>query len=182
MASAWVSMRVDGQDRRVSLAQPEITGQVPGLLVTVGAFGVNKYTQEVTDKLAHEGYATVAPVLYHRPGSNPLFSYMGGDAEVHTKATAGAFHWHLAGDRPFALRTCSARCWGISAHSTGAQRPTKCAGSEPNRKHTAESAISQSTQAPTVASTVMSARATHAEASQDAWGRTLGWFQRYLKA
>lgn len=22
----------------------------------------------------------------------------------------------------------------------------------------------------------------HAEASQDAWGRTLGWFQRYLKA
>jgi Dienelactone hydrolase family len=176
MASARVSIRVDGQDRRISLAQPEITGQVPGLLVTVGAFGVNKHTQEVTDKLAHEGYAAVAPVLYHRLGSNPLFSYVGDDAEVHTKATAGAFHWHSAGERPFALRTCSARCWGISAHSTGARRPTKCAGSEPNRKHTAESAIPQSTQAPTMASTVMSARATMPRLHRTPGGERSGGF------
>jgi dienelactone hydrolase len=90
---------------RVYLAQPETTGQVPGLLVIMEAFGVNKHIQEVTDKLTREGYVAVAPVLYHRLGSNPLFSHTGDDAESRTKAMGGAFHWHLAGDRP--LRTHS---------------------------------------------------------------------------
>jgi dienelactone hydrolase len=109
MASEWVSILVDGRDMRVYLPPPETTGQVLGVPVTMEAFGVNQYTQEVADKLAREGYVAVALVLYHRLGSNPLFSDTGDEAEARTKATAGAFHWHLSGGRPFE-RTPNVQC------------------------------------------------------------------------
>src|SRR5688572_20471165 len=88
MASEWVSILVDGQDMRVYLSQPETTGKVPGVLMIMEAFGANKRIQEATDKLAREGYVAVAPVLYHRLGSNPLFSYTGEAAEARTTAMA----------------------------------------------------------------------------------------------
>jgi carboxymethylenebutenolidase len=100
MASEWVSTLVDGQDMRVYLSQPETTGKVPGVLVIMEAFGVNKHTQAVTDKLAREGHVAVAPVLYHRLGANPVLSYTGDDAEARTKAMAGVSHWPLAKDHP----------------------------------------------------------------------------------
>jgi carboxymethylenebutenolidase len=59
---------------------------------------VNKHIQEVTDKLSREGYVAVAPVLYHRLGSNPLFSYMGEDAEARTKAMGGLSDAELVQD------------------------------------------------------------------------------------
>ena len=62
---------------RSYLSQPEPPGKVPGVLVITEAFGVNNYIQEVTDKPSREGCAAVAPVLYHRLGSNPLFSRAG---------------------------------------------------------------------------------------------------------
>jgi carboxymethylenebutenolidase len=86
MASEWVSILVDGQDMRAYVSQPETAGKVPGVIVIMEAFGVNKHIQEVTDKFSREGYVVVAPVLYHRLGSNPLFSYTGEDAEARTKA------------------------------------------------------------------------------------------------
>ena len=86
MASEWVSILVDGQDMRAYVSQPETTGKVPGVIVVMEAFGVNKHIQEVTATLAREGYVAVAPVFYHRLGSNPLFSYTGEDAEARTKA------------------------------------------------------------------------------------------------
>ena len=183
MASEWVSTLVDGQDMRVYLSEPETTGKVPGVLVIMEAFGVNQHVQAEADKLAREGNVAVAPVLYHRLGSNPVFGYTGDDAEARTKAMAGASHWPLAKDHPLsnALRTCSARCWGVSARSTGTRRPTKCAGSKPNRTHTAKSAVSKPTQAPIMASTVTSARATMPRLHKTPGGRTLGRFQRYLK-
>ncbi|MGH8068946.1 MAG: dienelactone hydrolase family protein [Candidatus Entotheonellia bacterium] len=86
MASEWVSILVDGQDMRAYVSQPETTGKVPGVIVIMEAFGVNKHIQEVTATLSREGYVAVAPVLYHRLGSHPLFSYTGEDAEMRTKA------------------------------------------------------------------------------------------------
>ena len=47
-------------------------GKVPGGIVIMEAFGVNKHSQKVADKLPTEGYEAVAPVLYHRVGSNPI--------------------------------------------------------------------------------------------------------------
>ena len=86
MASEWIGILVDGRDMRAYLSRPETTGKVPGVVVITEDFGVNKHIQEVTDKLSREGYVAVAPVLYHRLGSNPLFSYTGEDADARTGA------------------------------------------------------------------------------------------------
>jgi hypothetical protein len=71
------------------VSQPEATGKFPGGIVIVETSEVDKYIQEVTDKLAREGHVPVAPGLYHRLGFNPLFSYTGEDADVRTKAMGG---------------------------------------------------------------------------------------------
>ena len=68
MASEWISILVDGQDMSAYFSQPEATGKVPGVIVIMGAFGVNRHIQEVTDNLPRDGYVAVAPVLYHRLG------------------------------------------------------------------------------------------------------------------
>jgi carboxymethylenebutenolidase len=98
MASEWVSILVDGQDMRAYVFQPETTAKAPGVLVIMEAFGVNKHIQEVTDKLSREGYVAVAPVLYHRQGSNLSFSYTGEDAEAGTKARCGLRDTELVQD------------------------------------------------------------------------------------
>jgi carboxymethylenebutenolidase len=71
---------------RTYVSQPETTGKFPGVIVIVETSEVDKYVQEVTDKLAREGHVPVAPVLYHRVGFNPLFGYTGEDADVCTRA------------------------------------------------------------------------------------------------
>jgi hypothetical protein len=37
----------------------------------------------VTNELSREGYVAVVPALYHRLGSNPLFSYLGAHHGFH---------------------------------------------------------------------------------------------------
>jgi len=89
MASEWISILNDGQNMRTYVLQPETMGKFPGVIVIVETSEVDKYIQEVTDKLAREGHVPVAPLLYHRLGFNPLFSYMGEDAAVRTRAMGG---------------------------------------------------------------------------------------------
>jgi dienelactone hydrolase len=74
---------------RTYVSQPETTGKVPSVIVIVGTSEVVRYLQEVTDKLAWEGYVAVAQVLYHCLGFNPLFSYTGEVADVRTRAMGG---------------------------------------------------------------------------------------------
>jgi dienelactone hydrolase len=50
----------------------------------------------VTDKLSREGYLAVAQVLYHRLGSNLLFSFTGGGDEARTKAMGSLRDTELA--------------------------------------------------------------------------------------
>jgi dienelactone hydrolase len=57
---------------RACVSQPETTDKVPGILVIMEIFGVNKPIQEVTDRLSREDDVAVAPVLYHRLGANRL--------------------------------------------------------------------------------------------------------------
>jgi dienelactone hydrolase len=129
MASEWVSTLVDGQDMRVYLAQPGTTGQIPRLLVITEAFGVP--TGEVTDKLAREGYTAVAPVLYHRLGSDPLSSYTGDDAEARTKAMAGLRGAELVHDLNTAVPSCTVMherrsiAWGSSGSASVDESPTR---------------------------------------------------------
>jgi dienelactone hydrolase len=87
---------------RTYAAQPETTSEVLGVIVIVETSEVDKYIQEVTDKLAREGHVPVAPVLYHRVGFNPLFGHTGEDADVRTRAMGslkiypGADHGFMA--------------------------------------------------------------------------------------
>ncbi len=72
---------------RTYVSLPETTGKFLGVIVETSE--VDRYIQEVTDKLAREVYVVVGPVLYHCLGFNPLFSYMGEDADVCTMAMGG---------------------------------------------------------------------------------------------
>ncbi len=62
----WVELPVqDGTSMRAYIAAPE--GKLIGsLIVLQEAFGVNAHIRDVTERFAAEGYACIAPELYHR--------------------------------------------------------------------------------------------------------------------
>jgi carboxymethylenebutenolidase len=59
------------------LARPTVTGRSPGLLLFQEAYGVNGHMRRVADRLAEQGYVTLAPELYHRTA--PGFAGAYGD-------------------------------------------------------------------------------------------------------
>jgi carboxymethylenebutenolidase len=62
-----VSLKVDdGTTMNAYVARPSGETRHPGILVFQEAFGVNAHIRDVTERLAHEGYASIAPELYHR--------------------------------------------------------------------------------------------------------------------
>jgi carboxymethylenebutenolidase len=71
----------DGTTMGAYATLPAGPGPFPGLIVFQEAFGVNGHIRDVADRFAREGYAVVAPELFHRtaaPGAE--FSYGGFDA------------------------------------------------------------------------------------------------------
>ena len=70
IATETVSLRVDdGTVMNAYVARPSGDGRYPGLLVFQEAFGVNAHIRDVTERLAREGYVSIAPELYHRTGA-----------------------------------------------------------------------------------------------------------------
>ena len=57
---------VDGTTMRAFIAQPERGTKLPGMLVFQEAFGVNEHIRDVTQRFAKQGYAAIAPELFHR--------------------------------------------------------------------------------------------------------------------
>lgn len=56
-----------GTNMRAFVAQPESGGaKLPGMLVFQEAFGVNGHIRDVTQRIARQGYAAIAPELFHR--------------------------------------------------------------------------------------------------------------------
>ncbi len=51
---------------RAWTARPPTGGGHPGLIVFQEAFGVNAHIRDVTERFAREGYAAIAPELFHR--------------------------------------------------------------------------------------------------------------------
>ena len=47
-------------------ARPKDGGPRPAIIVIMEAFGVNKHINDVTERIAREGYVAIAPDLYHR--------------------------------------------------------------------------------------------------------------------
>src|SRR5947208_4538249 len=68
MASTWESAKVDRNDMPLYLSVPASSGPVPGLVVVHDQSGLENFIQDTTHMLALQGYAAVAPNLYHRDG------------------------------------------------------------------------------------------------------------------
>jgi carboxymethylenebutenolidase len=56
----------DGTTMRAYVSLPSGPGPFPGLIVFQEAFGVNRHIRDVADRFAREGYAAIAPELFHR--------------------------------------------------------------------------------------------------------------------
>ena len=66
MPSAWTTLDVDGSPMESYLAMPDGPGPFPGVVVGMHLYGVDRGVQKFCDDLAREGYAAIAPYLFHR--------------------------------------------------------------------------------------------------------------------
>ncbi|HEX4047171.1 MAG TPA: dienelactone hydrolase family protein [Elusimicrobiota bacterium] len=67
ITSETVTVEVgDGTKMAAYHAKPQGGGRRPGLLVLQEAFGVNAHIRDVADRFAREGFASLAPELFHR--------------------------------------------------------------------------------------------------------------------
>lgn len=68
MAGCWEHVKVDASDMPLYASMPESGAGVPGIVVVHGQSGLENFIKETTQMLALQGYAAVAPYLYHRDG------------------------------------------------------------------------------------------------------------------
>ena len=68
MAGTWENVRVDNSDMPMYVSTPASGGPVPGIVVVHGRSGLEDFIKDTTQMLALQGYAAVAPYLYHRDG------------------------------------------------------------------------------------------------------------------
>ena len=68
MVSSWNHIRVDESDMPLYTSTPESGAGVPGIVVIHGQSGLEDFIKNTTQMLALQGYAAVAPYLYHRDG------------------------------------------------------------------------------------------------------------------
>ena len=68
MGSAWEKVKVDDGSMGVYVSTPEGPGPFPSMIVLQHREGVDEFVQEMTRRLAREGYVSVAPELYHWDG------------------------------------------------------------------------------------------------------------------
>ena len=68
MTGTWESVQVDGNKMPLYSSLPESGEPVPGIVVVHGQSGLENFIKDTTHMLALQGYAAVAPNLYHRDG------------------------------------------------------------------------------------------------------------------
>jgi carboxymethylenebutenolidase len=68
MPSSWENLKVDGSAMPLYVSVPVSGGPVPGIVVIHGQSGLESFIKDTTHMLALQGYAAVAPNLYHRDG------------------------------------------------------------------------------------------------------------------
>ncbi len=61
-----VSIDVDGATMGGYLARPADAGDRPAVIVWMEIFGVNSHIRDVTERIAREGYVSLAPDFFHR--------------------------------------------------------------------------------------------------------------------
>lgn len=70
--TSWVTVQSGEVAVAAYLAEPVEAGTVPGVIVVQEIFGVNSHIQDVTERIAREGYVAIAPAIFQRtaPGLN----------------------------------------------------------------------------------------------------------------
>ena len=68
MASLWESTKVDAQEMKLYVSVPDGAGPFPAVVVIHHHWGIDGFTQDVTQRLASSGYVGVAPDMFHRDG------------------------------------------------------------------------------------------------------------------
>jgi carboxymethylenebutenolidase len=66
MASGFVTLDVGGSKMKTWVALPDGAGPFPGVVVAQHAGGMDVFIRSVCDRLAEEGFAAIAPDMYHR--------------------------------------------------------------------------------------------------------------------
>jgi len=64
----WQETESDASPMRVYISAPAGEGIFPGIVVMQHQGGVDKFIQQITQRLAQAGYLAAAPDLYHRDG------------------------------------------------------------------------------------------------------------------
>jgi carboxymethylenebutenolidase len=73
-ASESVAVRTPDGEMGAYLVHPVGSGPFPAVVVVMEAFGLTTHIKRVAERLAREGYVTLAPDLYYREG-NPIVPY-----------------------------------------------------------------------------------------------------------
>jgi len=76
--TGWIELPTPEGPMRAYSALPAAQGRGPGLIVFQEAFGVNRHIRDVAERFAGEGFAVLAPELYHRTAP-PGFEAAYGD-------------------------------------------------------------------------------------------------------
>jgi carboxymethylenebutenolidase len=68
-----VNMKTPDGTMPAHVARPKgASGKLPAVIVVQEAFGLNRNIQEITERIAAEGYQAVAPNFYHREGGKAV--------------------------------------------------------------------------------------------------------------
>jgi Dienelactone hydrolase and related enzymes len=100
----------DGFDLPAYLARPEGPGPFPVILVVSEIFGVHDYIKDVARRLAHQGYAALAPAFFVRAGDPAPLS----DFTQIQQIVAQAGYEQVMGDVSASLAWLDGQLWANS--------------------------------------------------------------------
>ena len=70
ISTTTIRLRTSDGEMKCHQAQPRGQGKFPAVMVIMEAFGLNDHIKDVTERIAAEGYVTIAPDLYYRESPN----------------------------------------------------------------------------------------------------------------
>jgi carboxymethylenebutenolidase len=75
MSSEMIEVTTPAGRMPAQIARPDGAGHVPAVIVVQEAFGLNAHIKSVAQRLAAEGYVTLAPDLFYRGGAGRTAGY-----------------------------------------------------------------------------------------------------------
>ena len=70
MSTHWETLKVDGDDMKAFVGEPDTTGRHPGIVVVMGKTGIDEALQGQVADLAAHGFVSIASDMFHREDPN----------------------------------------------------------------------------------------------------------------